>query len=100
MKNSYYKWILLVFLFVTFFLSLGTRQLYNAVLPQIKIEFARFGTTDAQLGAVSSVFAVVFGFASLGCFYLAGALVLLPAMIWLFKSDYIEDGEKQSQGGR
>lgn len=63
MKNSYYKWILLVFLFVTFFLSLGTRQLYNAVLPQIKIEFARFGTTDAQLGAVSSVFAVVFGFA-------------------------------------
>jgi len=29
-----YKWVLLVFPFVAFFLELGSRQLYNAVLPQ------------------------------------------------------------------
>jgi len=58
-----YKWVLLVFLFVAFFLELGTRQLYNAALPQIAREFARLGVTDAQLGAVGSVFAAVFGIA-------------------------------------
>ena len=63
MKDSGYKWALLVFLFVAFFLELGTRQLYNAVLPQISVEFGRFGVTDAQLGMVGSVFGVVFGIA-------------------------------------
>ena len=58
-----YKWVLLVFLFVAFFLELGSRQLYNAALPQIKLEFLRFGVTDAQLGTVGSVFAAVFGIA-------------------------------------
>ncbi len=38
-----YKWVLLVFLFVAFFLELGSRQLYNAVLPQIRLEFLRHG---------------------------------------------------------
>ncbi len=61
--RSGYKWRLLVFLFVAFFLELGTRQLYNAVLPQIAAEFRPLGVTDTQLGAVGSVFGVVFGFA-------------------------------------
>ena len=61
--KSGYKWVLLMFLFVAFFLELGTRQLYNAALPQIGREFARLGVTDAQLGAVGSVFAAVFGVA-------------------------------------
>ena len=63
MNKPGYKWVLLVFLFVAFFLELGTRQLYNAALPQIGREFARLGVTDAQLGAVGSVFAAVFGVA-------------------------------------
>ena len=29
MKSDRYKWLLLAFLFVTFFLELGTRQVYN-----------------------------------------------------------------------
>ena len=48
-----YKWVLLVFLFVAFFLELGSRQLYNAVLPQIRLEFLRLGVTDAQSGQCS-----------------------------------------------
>ena len=61
-----YKWVLLVFLFVAFFLELGSRQLYNAVLPQIRLEFLRLGVTDAQLGSVGSVFAAAFGLALVG----------------------------------
>lgn len=56
-----YKWRLLGFLFVAFFLVMGTRQLYNAVLPQIKVEFSRHGISDAQFGAVGSVFSLTFG---------------------------------------
>jgi NADPH:quinone reductase-like Zn-dependent oxidoreductase len=52
-----YKWVLLMFLFAAFFLELGSRQLYNAALPQIRLEFLRFGVADAQLGAVGAVFA-------------------------------------------
>ena len=61
MRGLAYKWRLLAFLFVAFFLSLGSRQLYSAALPQIRLEFLRFGVTDAQLGAVGSVFGWVFG---------------------------------------
>ena len=61
MRGIDYKWRLLAFLFAAFFLSLGSRQLYSAALPQIRQEFLRFGVTDAQLGAVGSVFGWVFG---------------------------------------
>ena len=63
MERGGYKWRLLAFLFVAFFIELGSRQLYNAALPQIGAEFARSGATDAQLGAVGSVFGSVFGMA-------------------------------------
>lgn len=56
-----YKWLLLGLLFVTFFLELGSRQLYNAALPQIKVDFAALGVTDTQLGTVGTVFSAVFG---------------------------------------
>ena len=58
MRNGY-KWRLLAFLFVAFFLVMGTRQLYNAVLPQIKLEFS--GVSDAKFGSVGSVFSLTFG---------------------------------------
>ena len=61
-----YKWWLLVFLFVTFFLEQGTRQIYNAALPQIRLDFLKYGVTDAQLGMVGTVFGAVFGFSLVG----------------------------------
>ena len=61
LKRIGYKWILLGFLFVTFFLELGSRQLYGAALPQIKVDFAALGVTDTQLGTIGSVFSAVFG---------------------------------------
>jgi len=66
MRKIGYKWWLLVFLFVTFFLEQGTRQIYNAALPQIKLDFSAFGVTNTQLGMVGSVFGAVFGLALVG----------------------------------
>ena len=63
MRRLGYKWGLLAFLFVAFFIELGSRQLYSAALPQIRLEFLRYGVTDAQLGAVGTVFGAVFGLA-------------------------------------
>lgn len=68
MKRPSYKWMLLGLLFVTFFLELGSRQLYNAALPQIKVDFAALGVTDTQLGTVGTVFSAVFGL----CLMLSG----------------------------
>ncbi|MBR2839066.1 MAG: MFS transporter [Kiritimatiellae bacterium] len=58
-----YKWLLLAYLSATYFLAQGTRQIFNAVLPQIKADFAGAGITDAQLGLVGSAFTLVFGLA-------------------------------------
>jgi len=63
MKNLDYKWRLLAFLFVAFFIELGSRQLYSAALPQIRLEFLKYGVTDAQLGVVGTMFGAVFGLA-------------------------------------
>jgi len=65
-KRDSYKWLLLAFLFVTFFLEQGTRQIYNAALPQIKLDFAALGVTDTQLGLVGTVFSAVFGLSLVG----------------------------------
>jgi len=56
-----YKWIMLLLVSSAYFLAQGTRQIYSAVLPQIKAEFASQGVTDASLGLVGSVFTLVFG---------------------------------------
>ena len=63
MRRLDYKWRLLAFLFVAFFIELGSRQLYSAALPQIRLEFLKYGVTNAQLGAVGTVFGAVFGLA-------------------------------------
>ena len=56
-----YKWMLLALLSAMYFLAQGSRQIFNAVLPQIKMDFAGAGITDVQLGFVGSAFTLVFG---------------------------------------
>ena len=63
LPSNNYKWTLLALLSVTYFLAQGVRQIFNAVLPQIKADFAGVGLTDAQLGLVGSAFTLVFGIA-------------------------------------
>ena len=52
---------MLALLSVTYLLEQGTRQIYNATLPQIRLDFLQYGVSDAQLGMVGTVFGSVFG---------------------------------------
>ena len=52
---------MLALLSVTYLLEQGTRQIYNATLPQIRLDFLQYGVSDAQLGMVGTVFGAVFG---------------------------------------
>lgn len=60
-RKTDYKWIMLLLVSAAYFLAQGTRQIYSAVLPQIKTDFAAQGITDAQLGMIGSAFTLVFG---------------------------------------
>lgn len=58
MKRFPYAWTLLFVMFVAYFLKLGTRNVFGAVLPNIQTSF---GATSAQIGVVGTVFTVAFG---------------------------------------
>ncbi len=53
-----YKWILLGFLWVAYFLQQGTRQIYNAILPQMQSDF---GVDSIKMGLVATLFTVAYG---------------------------------------
>ena len=56
-----YKWLMLAMLAVTYFLMHGSRQVFNASLPQIKLDLAGHGATDAQLGLSRTYFLFAYG---------------------------------------
>ena len=57
-ESKNYKWLMLILISATYFLAQGTRQIYNAVLPQVKLDLA---VDDVKLGLVGSVFTLTFG---------------------------------------
>ena len=60
-NDSRYKWVMLVLLAVTYFLMHASRQVFNASLPQIKVDLASHGATDAQLGLSRTYFLFAYG---------------------------------------
>lgn len=56
--KDYYEWFLLLFLWVAFFLHQGTRQIYNAILPQIQ---DAFGVDSTKMGIVATIFTLTYG---------------------------------------
>ena len=60
-SNTNYKWLMLGILAVTYFLMHASRQVFNASLPQIKIDLAGHGATDAQLGLSRTIFLFAYG---------------------------------------
>ncbi len=62
-KNDNYKWVALALLTVGYFMQQGTRQIFNAVLPQLKGEFPAVASSD--WGNVMAVFSLVYGFSVL-----------------------------------
>ena len=56
-----YKWVMLGLLAVTYFLMHASRQVFNSSLPQIKVDLAGHGATDAQLGLSRTIFLFAYG---------------------------------------
>ena len=59
-KKDSYRWWALGLLWVTYFLLQGTRQIYGATLPQIKLDF---GVDDVRMGVVASAFFMAYAIA-------------------------------------
>ena len=57
-KKGFYKWELMIWLWLAFFLNQADRQIFNVVLPAIKDDL---GLSDTQLGLVSSLFVLTIG---------------------------------------
>ena len=60
-EDRRYKWLMLALLAVTYFLMHGSRQVFNASLPQIRVDLAGHGATDAQLGLSRTIFLFAYG---------------------------------------
>lgn len=60
-RDRRYKWVMLGMLAVTYFLMHASRQVFNASLPQIKVDLASHGATDAQLGLSRTYFLFAYG---------------------------------------
>ena len=60
MRKDNYKWWALALLWLTYFLLQGTRQIYGATLPQIKVDF---GVDDVRMGVVASAFFMAYAIA-------------------------------------
>lgn len=60
-SSKYAPWMALAILCITYFLQQGTRQVYNATLPQIKADFASAGVSHVQLGMIATIFSLVYG---------------------------------------
>jgi len=60
-NDARYKWVMLGFLTVTYFLMHATRQVFNASLPDIKASLP--GTSDAEWGFTRTAFLFAYGLA-------------------------------------
>lgn len=53
-----FKWELIIFLWVAFFLNKGDQQVFNVVIPLIKPDL---GLNDIQIGLVATIFTIIYG---------------------------------------
>jgi MFS family permease len=53
-----YKWEMIILLWFAFFLNQGDRQVFNSVLPLIRVDL---GLSDIQLGLIATVFTIFYG---------------------------------------
>jgi MFS family permease len=56
--GRFYKWEVLVILWICFFLHQGGRQVYNSLIPLMRKDL---GLTDVQMGLVATCFTLVYG---------------------------------------
>ena len=85
-KQNFYKWELLLWLWLAFFLNQADRQIFNIVLPLIKVDL---GLTDAQLGMVASIFVLCVGVfipiaGFVGDLFSRKKVIVISLFIWSF----------------
>ncbi len=56
--GSFFRWELVLLLWLAFFLNQGDRQIFGVTLPLIK---ADFHLSDTQMGLIATTFSIVFG---------------------------------------
>ena len=56
-NKSFYKWEVVILLWIAFFLNQGDRQAFNIVLPQIQ---TLFGASDSTMGLIAALFNVFY----------------------------------------
>lgn len=59
-SRPFYKWEVVILLWIAFFLNQGDRQAFNIVLPQIQ---SLFGATDSTMGLIAALFNVFYAIA-------------------------------------
>ena len=98
-KTIDYKWIMLLLISAAYFLAQGSRQIYAAVLPDIKAAFG--DVSDAQMGLVGSAFTLAFGiiipFAGLAADFFRRKWILVIGCA-LFSTGIILSGFAQGLG--
>lgn len=59
-----YKWEVLLLLWIAYFLNQADRQIFNVVLPLIKMPSAQggLGLTDIEVGTIATVFNLIYAF--------------------------------------
>ena len=58
MKKIDYKWTMLFLISAAYFLAQGSRQIYSAVLPDIKAAFG--DVSDSEMGFIGTAFTFAF----------------------------------------
>ena len=100
MKKIDYKWIVLLLVSAAYFLAQGSRQIYAAILPDIK---AAFGgqVSDADMGLIGSAFTLAFGivmpFAGLAADFFRRKWILVAGSL-LFSVGILMSGFAQGLG--
>jgi sugar phosphate permease len=56
--HTYYKWELVILLWLAFFFNQADRQIFNIVLPSLRDDL---GFSDADMGLIASVFTLFYG---------------------------------------
>ena len=100
MKKIDYKWVMLMLVSAAYFLAQGSRQIYSAVLPDIKAALGG-SVSDANLGLAGTVFTLAFGvmmpFAGLAADFFRRKWILVAGS-FLFSAGILVSGFASGMG--
>jgi MFS family permease len=97
-RPTFYAWVVFLLIFALLMSDYMSRQVLNAVFPQLKLEW---GLTDAQLGSLSGVVALMVGLLTLPFSLLAdrwGRVKSLAVMALLWSASTLACGLAASYG--